>query len=315
MSLLAAVAALAMAQSGEISHKQYTKVSPRYGFSFEARIEIKPDGKGTRFNVYYQAQLEDFAQFAAKTYLHLFQILNTKWNIDHPKLAGNQAIDVYLCTGGKAGGEQRLDQEGSLGNWRKVNTIYIFQAQKLDPNSDEAFRELAHEYGHAVLPGVSGFDAPEDWGNGYLGEALFALHAPNDAFSSTTLRQGYLRPRLNDIESVRQNGPNSKALSTKGKSAMDSYIALLLYSSIILPEPIFARALGAGAGATGKHVPGLIVNAVDSAQTVELRLGGKPGWVPIPAGARLKGATVITKSGNWAKIKPNSERVWLENGT
>ena len=52
---------------------------------------------------------------------------------------------------------------------------FAFRRLEIDTSKPqaEACRELAHEYGHAVLPAIGGFKSPEDWANGYLGERLF----------------------------------------------------------------------------------------------------------------------------------------------
>ncbi len=73
------------------------------------------------------------------------------------------------------GGEQFRDQ------------IYLYNVYA-DRAPTEWAREVAHEYGHYALPGISGFTAPEAWANGVLGERLFLKWLRDD------LRAGKLRP-------------------------------------------------------------------------------------------------------------------------
>lgn len=72
---------------------------------------------------------------------------------------GTAPFDVWLCTGGQSGGEQ----------WR--DNVYLYDLQT-PRSSIEWLRETVHEYAHLALPAVGGYDAPEYWANGYLGERL-----------------------------------------------------------------------------------------------------------------------------------------------
>ena len=72
---------------------------------------------------------------------------------------GAAPFDVWLCTGGQSGGEQ----------WRSNLYLYDLGTPR---SSIEWIREVVHEYSHLALPAVGGYDAPEYWANGYLGERL-----------------------------------------------------------------------------------------------------------------------------------------------
>ena len=72
---------------------------------------------------------------------------------------GTAPFDVWLCTGGGAGGEQ----------WRSNLYFYHLETPR---SSIEWLREVVHEYSHLALPAVGGYKAPEYWANGYLGERL-----------------------------------------------------------------------------------------------------------------------------------------------
>ena len=75
--------------------------------------------------------------------------------------AANGAVpfDVWLCTGGQSGGEQ----------WRDNLYLYDIETPR---SSIEWLRETVHEYAHLALPAIGGYEAPEYWANGYLGERL-----------------------------------------------------------------------------------------------------------------------------------------------
>ena len=72
---------------------------------------------------------------------------------------GTAPFDVWLCTGGQTGGEQ----------WQSNLYLYSLETPR---SSIEWIREVVHEYSHLALPAVGGYDAPEYWANGYLGERL-----------------------------------------------------------------------------------------------------------------------------------------------
>jgi hypothetical protein len=72
---------------------------------------------------------------------------------------GTAPFNVWLCTGGQSGGEQ----------WRDNLYLYDLETPR---SSIEWLRETVHEYAHLALPAVGGYQAPEYWANGYLGERL-----------------------------------------------------------------------------------------------------------------------------------------------
>jgi hypothetical protein len=72
---------------------------------------------------------------------------------------GTAPFDVWLCAGGQSGGEQ----------WRSNIYFYTLETPR---SSIEWIREIVHEYSHLALPAIGGYEAPEYWANGYLGERL-----------------------------------------------------------------------------------------------------------------------------------------------
>lgn len=72
---------------------------------------------------------------------------------------GTAPFAVWLCAGGQSGGEQ----------WRSSLYLYDIDTPR---SSIEWIREITHEYSHLALPPIGGYDAPEYWANGYLGERL-----------------------------------------------------------------------------------------------------------------------------------------------
>ncbi|MDH7568886.1 MAG: hypothetical protein QHJ73_04810 [Armatimonadota bacterium] len=64
----------------------------------------------------------------------------------------------------------RPDGDGGAGQ-SGVNLFFLGTAAHRDPV--ELLRQAAHEFGHAALPPVGPLQSPEEWGNGFLGEALY----------------------------------------------------------------------------------------------------------------------------------------------
>lgn len=274
-----------------------------------------------RFRVYSQERKpdKDPAQMAAIMDLRIWQLLNHKYKIDHPEMGhGLKLVDEYLCWGGTAGGEQTLGEDVEAGQARRVNTIYIYDiASFKDPM--EMAREVAHEYGHAVLPAVGGFETPEDWANGYLGERLF-LRWLRDAYeaggldSAATMGasfqsldswvKAHVDPLVVDASS---HAPNPSLLGSKGQKAMNSYMGLVLYADSVLPAQVVARSFKLIGSMSAKDYPQAIVDACDGESytlSIPPVLYNKRLWLPLGK-STVRGGKVIARSGPWGEVQPS----------
>lgn len=180
-------------------------------------------------------------------------------------------------------------------------------------------REVAHEYGHAVLPPVGGFRQPEDWANGYLGERLFLRWlrddiaarrlTPDDAMGASLDKlDAWVKKHVDPLVAVAAtNYPDPVALSQEGTPGMDRYMGLALYIEQISPPQVFAQSMKLAAKGPAKEYPAAIVDAMSHSRQVTLgvptQLQGKKMWIPLGKG-RLSGATVIVKRGDWAQVAP-----------
>ncbi len=129
--------------------------SARYGY-FRNELFAQPE---LRFRVYVQ-QIDDLpvAQRVCRLLLRLQQVAWDRVRLQ-VNLQGERVLNVWLCRQGNAGGEQ----------WR--NNLYIYSVQELE-SAVEWLREVAHEFSHALFPGITGYTLPEPWANGYMGERL-----------------------------------------------------------------------------------------------------------------------------------------------
>jgi hypothetical protein len=304
------------------------KASPRHSWMFDwmmagyGNVPDSSDGQlDLRFRVYSQDRPEknDLTPLVTSMLLRLWDYNVRTLKIDHPQAINLGVVDVYLCFGGKAGGEQRFDEE-LQGHLKpiKVNTIYIYDLPSLtDPI--EMAREVAHEYGHAVLPPVGGFREPEDWANGYLGERLYIKWMRDEMAAG---HYGSLDSMLAPLESldgwVKKNvdplvlrsavrGPETALMSKGGPDAMDAYMGLALYAASILPPATFMRSMRLTGTMKAEDYPAAIVLAAAERPKLQFTapkgVAKNPIWIPLGKG-RLTGARILKREGDWAHVLP-----------
>ncbi len=302
------------------------KFSPKEKWMFEWVVSgLGRDKVGTES---YRLRVRTFAQMKKETNdpapavtrmaMRMWDFLVRKLQMSHKDMYDDGRVHFYLAFGGQAGGEQIFDEDEEAGRTKRVNTIYIYQIQNVkDPV--ELAREVAHEYGHAVLPPVGGFKQPEEWGNGYLGEKLFLKH----------LRDEYKAGRLNSDDvcgapldrldkfvqleadalaaEVWLNGPNIDHMGGSGPLALRAYLGLALYAYEALPIEAFARSLKLTGSVSARDYAAAVMLAATERPTFALvppkALEGKDVWVPLGKG-KLTGGGVLKKSGDWALVRP-----------
>lgn len=139
-------------------------------------------------------------------------------------------IDVWLCRDGAGGGQMSR------------TSIYVYEVTAARSGLEWA-RTLAHEFGHFVLPGPSGYKEPESWSNGLLGERLFLswlrdelvsgrLPTGSAPFTSSEALEDYCAKQPDAlIQRLASRGPSIELLRGDGKAAMDEANALFLYAA------------------------------------------------------------------------------------
>lgn len=316
------------------------KISPKWGWQFEWCVPVlcKPDGVNPRFyprfRVFEQQKKDagDLAEQVGQMCARLWELTVTRLRMDH-KLPTNMGIvDIFLCFGGKAGGEQLIDEDKQeltdFNTPRKVNTIYIYAVQTFtDPV--EMAREVAHEYGHAILPPVGGFKEPEDWANGYLGERLYLkwfrdllaakVLGPQDVMGAEVEELDAWLSRKVDplVNAAAMRGPDLGILSKPGPKAMDAYIGLVMYAESLLPTPVFARSLKVITAAAAEAYPKAMVEATSEVTSyvchVPKALVNKPIWIPLGKGKLIGEVGIVKKIGDWAQVKSGTTGFKVEN--
>ncbi len=269
-----------------------------------------------RFRVFSQDRKVhgDLAIQTANLLLRLWSYNYSELKIDHKPDYSRSCVDVYLCFSGQPGGEQLFDDDPQAkGISSKVNTIYIYDLPSLKEPLEKV-RELCHEYGHASLPAVGGYDSPEYWANGYLGEKLFMTWLANQpnitaenlfGCEPETLRNWVNKTTTPIIFKGATNYPATKFLAGKSAEFMNHYIGLMLWMQIVLPPKILSQSMKIMRTYNPKDVPAALVEAVEGAEpftfSVPANLIGRTVWLPF-GNLRISGATVTARNGGWISV-------------
>ncbi len=278
-----------------------------------------PGQQNLRFRVYSQERKakDDRAPMVARMLLRLWELNQKRLQLDHAMDYNRKILDVYLCWGGKAGGEQLFDLDSQGERPRKVNTIYFYDLNSFtDPV--EMAREVAHEYGHATLPAVGGFKDPEDWANGYLGEKIYLTYmrdeirkgrlAAGDTMGATADQlDQWLKTNVDPlVHQAALDGPRADLLKAP-EPTMDRYLGLALYAQRILPPAAFARSLKLIGSVNPADYPAAVAAAADEipqyAYSVPSELTGQAIWLPL-GDSKIAGGRVLARRNEWAKVQP-----------
>ncbi|MEP0764966.1 MAG: hypothetical protein HRF45_00280 [Fimbriimonadia bacterium] len=260
--------------------------------------------------------------------LRLWDMLSGRLDMDHP-LQYRRTVSVFLKRDGRPGGEQRITV-GPDENGRPIkrNTIHIYDIASLtDPM--QICRELAHEYGHAVLPAIGGFREPEEWINGLMGERLFLrwlleeMEAgripPAEAFDlqPDTLKT-WLAPRVDRLSAeVLSKGISSPAELRES----DRFLGFVLAVDSVYGAKLLGRGLMLANGNRPEDVLKGITQAIGEHEERKLNVpkeaNGKPFWTLLPgSGWKLEGAKLIeARDGGWVRIEPTSSVISVKRPT
>lgn len=228
-----------------ITDRSTTTRDPRRGETFRAGCDVELEDRGVlvrRFAVHVPDSAHlPFARRAGRFLALLWGMADRRFGRDCGRLR-SATIDVWLTTSGQAGGEL-------------IATDLYFYDLSATRTGIEWARELAHEYGHYLLPSPSGYTEPEPWANGLLGERLF-LSWLRDEVASNRLDAAEL-PFVTDreladyvakqsaplVERWRESGPET-ALSRTDKTGMDAFSGLMLYADATYGSRSLMQMLG-----------------------------------------------------------------------
>lgn len=332
----------------ELVPLQIEKISPKHNWEFRFATNglVKlPTSQNfnLRFRTFAQSRrgdYDDVAQWTTRLLLRLWSYNYYRLGRDNPE-AYRKLIDVYLCFAGDAGGEHLFDLDtGDLDSNNKpakVNTIYIYQVASPIPPV-ELVREIAHEYGHATLPGVGIYNKPENWANGDVGERVYlnwlyqdlkanVLHPYDVMKADVPALQNYVKTKVEPlVNKISKTGPDLTILEEKvggsdekagerSQKAYDEYVALATYAANVLPPKAFNKAMDLGGqdpAAFAKAVVETSGTAPTWSYSIPDYLKGQALYMPI-AGAKVQGGKVLQKKGDWVKVQPLGPKLTFTN--
>ncbi len=187
-----------------------------------------------------------FAKKVAKLLLLLYGERHARIHDDHPE--NLPTVNVWLT--------DRVEPSLSpdTGGEQFQNQIYLYNIHR-ERSEIEWAREIAHEYGHYALPGVTGFDKPEEWANGVLGERLFLKWIRDDLRSGRLKNEDIpiVNPGLLDefyslsiwplIRRIMANGTEGKSITSTTARGMDYYTGLAMYVDTLYGTPVLVNAI------------------------------------------------------------------------
>jgi hypothetical protein len=282
----------------------------------------EPQGT-VRFRVFSQVKKSgyDYTVLVARQAIRMWDKLFNRYQIKHNQAINRGIVDFYLCFGGEAGGEYTRGED-ILPNNRAitVSTIYIYDIRSFSKPVEMA-REIAHEYGHAVIPAVGGYTAPEHWANGFLGEKLLMrilrdgyekkLIGPEDVMGSAFADlDAWVKKNVDPlVVKAATSAPNLTQLADKGPAGMDAYIGLVTYADTIFPPNVVTRSMLLMGSQSASDYPESLLRATQEMPKITLAipsyLKGKAIWIPLGKG-KVAQAQILKRSGSWAQIMPQA---------
>ena len=288
-----------------------------------------------RFQVFSQEQKGNRNEQVMRMLLRLWELNAERLGFDHNPDYKLGIVDVYLCFGGKAGGEQLLEKEfvpdpKIAGKLQVVtaNTIYIYDlASFTDPI--EMAREISHEYGHASLPPVGGFKEPEEWVDGYLAEKLSLRWlrdlmakgeiTPDDVMGATAADlDKWVKTNVDPLVlKSAQIQPTPELISDKSAAGMNAFIGLAMYIDTIYSDSIFINSMKFSGSVEAKDYIEGVLRAASAPEEITLRIPpsffGHAIWLPLGKG-KLTGAKILKfdKSG-WVQVVVRNDPIVITN--
>ncbi|MGC8843030.1 MAG: hypothetical protein ACP5QS_03735 [bacterium] len=198
---------------------QVPQIDPCYKWKFNRVLYgYVMDGNRYKlvFRLYFPSRFlsssgNDYLPLAKKvlSYSLFFYILGRDFLGRTSQWSKDGVVDIWLCENGEGGGEQ-------IGK-----NIYIYQIGK-ERDDVELLREVAHEWGHHIIPPVGPYEEPEEWANGYIGERLLLKllleHLPSALAPLKANLNSFLEKKNKiPLELFRREGDSRELLKNKGK--------------------------------------------------------------------------------------------------
>ena len=141
----------------------------------------------------------------------------------------------------------RLSRSGTAGAEQWANAITFWRVD-VPRASLEWARQMAHEWGHASLPGLTGYTEPEAWTNGDTGERIYlsTLHEWGwlKAWDPAIDVKVYIENRLSaPVRRWAKTGPVQALIGSRGAEGYGHAVDTALYVNAVYGPWILARTL------------------------------------------------------------------------
>lgn len=185
------------------------------------------------FRVLYDADQEGAEALAPQAMRDLLRVrAATVAHVGDPRRALIAPVNLWLLGNGDGGAEQSGPH------------LYLHGTRKTREPL-ELLRQVAHEFGHLVLPAIGPLVEPEKWGNGFLGEVLILrwlsqAPAPKDATVPAEALAAYVRQ---EVEPLARAFAAAGWAGFAGQEASAGSLRLLLGMALHLEDSRGTKAL------------------------------------------------------------------------
>jgi hypothetical protein len=273
-----------------------------------------PTGYALRFVVHApDAEALPLAKRVAHLLLLLLGENRTRLNFDHP--ISDPIVNVWLTRQGGQG------TSADAGGEQIRSNIYLYSIYT-ERRPIEWAREVAHEYGHYALPGVSGYTAPEEWANGVLGERLFLkwlredlhagrLHPEELPFVTPEEIDDYLtRQVIPLVRRIAHEGLDESQMKRRDAPGMDYYTGFALFLDTVYGSQALLSALSYTMPAQGDT----FIHAMDFLRGMRASLADAPvltlALPALPPGKPLDVLFVYLPRGDFTITTEGPVRSW-----
>ena len=248
----------------------------------------------------------------ARMLLLLYGLNRDRLHTDH---AFHQTVDVWLS------GQNAPGSSPDVGGEQFKSQIYIYNLFA-ERKPLEWAREIAHEYGHYALPGISGFKAPEEWANGILGERLFLKWIVDDLQAGRMKADDLPFVKREDVDEyiskqvtplirrIAHDGIAEASLARRDAGAMDLYTGLALYVDTVMGTNALLNALSY----TEPKTAGTFAQAPDFLRGVQASLQGATDITytsPLPAHEGKADFWVYLPRGEYTVETAGAAKSWV----
>ena len=247
---------------------------PIYGWNFNHIIRFRDSETGQFDNtIQVHTQSVLYTELSEQTLLaasDFVQLLKTHLGRMF-RISESGGLHIWLCDNGQSGGQLSKDN------------LYIFNMGN-ERTSAQRCRELAHELGHSVLPGICGYTEPEPWANGYLGEQMLLRWLDASMKANQPQPQQYFGVTQKDISEMvtsryeslltawRTGQYTETDLNRRDAVGMKALIGFIAYIQTVYGDDVLSESFRRIMAPNAQEMTKAFKRSVDDALPTELRI-------------------------------------------